>query len=94
MSYSIPGSKELYPRQFANPFMRVIIGLYGLQQDIISDRGTLFTPDLWKEITRQLGIEQRLSTAVQLQTYCPTEPPNAIVEQYLKACINYQQDDL
>jgi len=93
MSHFIPCSKDLDARQFANLFMREIVRLHGLPHDIITDRGTLFTSDLWKETTGKLGIERRLSTAFHPQTDGQTERTNAILEQYVRAYINYQQDD-
>jgi hypothetical protein len=93
MSHFIPCSKDLDARQFANLFMKEIVRLHGLPHDIITDRGTLFTSDLWKETTGKLGIERRLSTAFHPQTDGQTERTNAILEQYLRAYINYQQDD-
>jgi len=57
MSHFVPCSKDLDARQFANLFMKEIVRLLGLQHDIITDRGTLFTSDLWKETAGQLGIE-------------------------------------
>jgi len=93
MSHFIPYSKDLDARQFANLFMQEIIRLYGLPHDMITDRGTLFTSDLWKETTAKLGIERRLSTAFHPQTDRQTERTNAILEQYIRAYINYQQDD-
>jgi len=56
MSHFIRCSKDLDARQFANPFMKEIVRLHGLPHDIITDRGTLFTSDLWKETTGILGI--------------------------------------
>jgi len=47
MSHFIPCAKDLDARQFANLFMKEIVSLHGLQHDIITDRGTLFTSDLW-----------------------------------------------
>jgi len=70
--------------------MKEIIRLYGLPHDIITDRGILFTSDLWKETTREPGVEQRLSTAFHPQTDSQIERTNAILEQYLRAYINYQ----
>jgi len=61
--------------------------------DIITDRGTLFTSDLWKDTTGKLGIERILSTAFHPETDRQTERTNAILEQYLRAYINYQKDD-
>jgi len=93
MSHFIPWSKDLDARQFANLFMKEIVRLHGLPHDIITDRGTLFTLDLWKETAGKLGIEQRLSTAFHPQTDRQTERTNSILEQDLRAYINYQQDD-
>ena len=39
------------------------------------------------------GIERRLSTAFYQKTDRQTEPTNGILEQYLRAYINYQQDN-
>jgi len=68
MSHFIPCWKDLDTRQFANLFMQEIVRLHGLPHDIITDRGTLFTSDLWKETTGKLGIKRRLSTAFLLQS--------------------------
>jgi len=73
--------------------MKERVRLDGLLHDIITDRGTLFISDLWKETTGRLGIERRLSTAFHPQTDGQTEWTKAILEQYLQAYINYQQDD-
>jgi len=82
MSDFIPCSKDLNGGQFANLFMKERVRLHGLPHDIITDRGTLFTSDLWKEITGKLGIERRLSTAFHPQTDGQPERTNAILEQY------------
>ena len=51
MSHFIPCSKDQDAWQFANLFMKEIVRLHGLPHNIITDRGTLFTSDLWKETT-------------------------------------------
>ena len=93
MSHFIPCWKDLDAGQFANEFMTEIVMLHRLPHDIISDRGTLFTSDLWKVTTGKLGIERRLRTAFHPQTEGQRKPANAILEQYLRAYINYQPDD-
>jgi len=70
--------------------MKEIVRLHAPPHDIITDRGILFTSELWKKTT---GMERRLSTGFHLQTEGQTEQTNAILEQYLRACINYQQDE-
>ena len=93
MSYFIPYSKDLNAWQFASLFMQNIVRLHGIPRDIITDRGSLFTSELWKQTTEKLGIERRLSTAFHPQTDGQTERTNAIPEQYLRAYIKYQQDN-
>jgi len=44
-------------------------------------------------MTKQLGIERRLSTAFHAQTDGQTERTNSTLEQYLRAYVNYQQDN-
>ena len=80
-------------RQFTKCFIKEIFRLHRLPKDIITDRETLFTSDLWKETTKLLGIERRLSTAFHPQTDGQTELTNATLEQYLRAYSNYQQDN-
>jgi len=93
MSHFIPCSKDLDARQFASLFMKEIVRVHRLPHDISTDRGTLFSSDLLKETAGKLGIERRLSMACHPQTDRQTERTNAILEQYLRAYINYQQDD-
>ena len=76
-------------KQFLATFLKDIFRLHGLPRDIITDRGSIFTSDLWKETTKRLGIERRLSTAFHPQR----ERTNSTLEQYLRAYVNYQQDD-
>jgi len=92
-AHFIPCTKEMHAKQFQETFIREIFRLYGLPRDIITDRGSIFRSDLWKETTRKLGIERRLSTAFHPETDRQTERTNSTLEQYLGAYINYQQDD-
>ena len=93
MRHFISCKKDLDARQFAALFMQHIVRLHGIPRDIITDRGSLFTSGLCKQITEKLEIERRLSTAFHPQTDGQTERTNAILEQYLRAYINYQQDN-
>ena len=93
MCHFIPCNKSLDARQFATLFLKEIIRLHGIPRDVITDRGSLFTSDLGKKTTEKLGIERRLSTTFHPQTDRQTEQTNGILEQYLRAYINYQQDN-
>ena len=88
MSHFNPCRKDLDARQFATLFSKEIIRLHGIPREIITDRGSLFTSELWKHATEKLAIERRLSTAFHPQTDGQTERTNGILEQYLRASIN------
>jgi hypothetical protein len=93
MSHFIPVSDTLKPDEMARKFMTHIFKYHGLPTEIISDRGSVFTSKFWTEITNQLGIKRRLSTAYHPQSDGQTERINAILEQFLRAYCNYQQDN-
>ena len=80
ISHFIPCRKDLDARQFATLFLKEIIRLHGIPRNIITDRGSLFTSELWKHITEKLGIERRLSMAFHPQTDGQTEWTNGILE--------------
>jgi hypothetical protein len=64
-----------------------------MPHDIVSDRGSIFTSEFWKKAKEGWHIQRKLSTAFHPQTDGQTERTNTIMEQYLRAYVNYQQDD-
>jgi len=60
---------------------------------LILDRGPQFTAQVTQELWRKLGIKQKLSTAFHPQTDGESERVNQEIEQYLRICENFQQDD-
>jgi hypothetical protein len=77
----------------AELFSSNIFYLHGLPDTIVSDRGPQFAACFWKHLCHALKIELHLSTAFHPETDRQTERANAIMEQYLWAYVNYQQDD-
>ena len=65
----------------------------GFPLTIISDRGPQFAAQVTQELWRKLGIKQKLSTAFHPQTDGESERVNQEIEQYLRICRNFQQDD-
>ena len=84
---------DIDAKELSSLFITHIFRLHGLPLTIISDRGPQFAALFWKNLCRRLGIEPRLSTAFHPQTDGQTERMNAIMEQYLRAHVNYLQDD-
>ena len=77
----------------AQAFIDRVVAYHWLPDSIVSDRGTQFTSDFWKELCRILKIERRLSTADHPETDGSTERMNAVVEAILRAYVNWKQDD-
>jgi transposase InsO family protein len=77
----------------ARLFLKHVWKHHGLPDSIVSDRGTQFISAFWDELTRQLKIDARLSTAYHPETDGQTERTNAVMEQYLRAYVSYMQDD-
>jgi transposase InsO family protein len=89
----VPCRTDVDAKELANLFIAHIFRLHGLPLTIISDRGPQFAALFWKNPCRRLGIQPRLSTAFHPQTDGQTERMNAVMEQYLRAHVNYLQDD-
>jgi transposase InsO family protein len=88
-----PCSTTIDAKGLAELFLSNIFRLHGLPETIVSDRGPQFASHFWKHLCHALKIEPRVSTAFHPETDGQTECTNAIMEQYLRAYINYQQDD-
>ena len=65
----------------------------GYPATIISDRGTQFTALFWQRLCQRIGTKPKLSTAFHPETDGQTESANAALKQYLRAYVNYQQDN-
>ena len=77
----------------AEVIIDVVICYHGLLDLIITDRGSLFTSKFWSSLCYFLGIKQRLSTAFHPQIDGQTERQNSTMEAYLRAFVNFEQND-
>ena len=84
---------DMSSRNTAYLFYKECFRLHGLPNSIVSDRGSQFTSELWRWLCKLLQIDHRLSTAFHPQTDGQTERMNARLEQYLRAYVNFAQDD-
>src|SRR3978361_4553 len=89
----VPCHTTVDARDLADLFLQNVFRLHGLPLTITSDRGPQFASAFWHRLCARLGIQPRLSTAFHPQTDGQTERINAIMEQYLRAHVNYLQDD-
>ena len=67
--------------------------LHGLPFFVLSDRGPQFASQVTLDLFRLLKITRQLSSGHQPQTDGQTERINQILEQYLRAYCDYQQDN-
>ena len=93
MRHFVPCRDTTSAEQLAELFLRHVHRLHGLPRSIVSDRGPQFVSRLWSTLCSRLGIAVKLSTPYHPQTDGQTERANGVLEQYLRAYVNYLQDD-
>lgn len=93
MAHYVPSRKDLDAGELADVFVSKYFRHHGAPASIVTDRGTLFTSKFWSSLCFYLRIKRRLSTAFHPQTDGQTERQNQTLEQYLRAHINFVQDD-
>ena len=71
----------------------VVICYYGLPDSIVTDKSFLFTSKFWSLLCYFLGIKRWLSIAFYPQTDSQTERQNSTMEAYLRAFVNFKQND-
>ena len=77
----------------AKVIIDILVRHHGLLDSIISDRRAIFTSKFWSSLCYFLGIKRRLSTAFHPQTDGQTERQNSTMEAYLRAFVNFEQND-
>ena len=66
---------------------------YGLLKSIISDYSTQFINNIWKFLCKRLDINVRLSILWYLKIDSQNKQLNGVKKQYLRAYVNYFQDE-
>ncbi len=71
----------------------VVVRHQGLPDTIVSDYGSVLTSKLLVLFCYFFGIKRRLSTAFYPKTDSQTKRQNSTVEAYLKAFVNFEQNN-
>ena len=66
---------------------------FNVPSSIVSKQGSIFTSTFWLALCHYLYIKRRLSTAFYPQTDGQTKKQKQTLKQYLRAYMNYQQND-
>lgn len=85
--------KELTAEHVADAYYRYIWKDTGYIETIYTDRGKQWVAAFWKRLMQNVGTTNKLSTAWHPQTDRQSENTNKLLEQYLRAYVNYAQDD-
>lgn len=67
--------------------------LFGFPKMLLTDQGTTFTSDLFKELTEILKIKKLFSTPYHPQTNGALERSHATLKEYLRSFVNENQND-
>jgi transposase InsO family protein len=92
MRHFIP-TKGLTAAELADAFVRRVYSLHGAPETIISDRGTQFISKFWTKLSSRFSIVLKHSSAYHPEANGQTKKINTILEQYLRAYINFKQND-
>ncbi len=71
----------------------MVVHDHGVLESIVTDRGSRFTSKFWSSLYYFLGIKRKLSTAFNPQTNGQAKRQNSMMEAYLRALVNWEQDD-
>jgi hypothetical protein len=93
MAHFIPCTKDITAVGTAQLFVREVVRLHGYPLDIVSDRDAKFSSEFWRKLFELVGTKQRMSSAFHPQTDGGTERLNRILEEYLRAYVNPEQND-
>ena len=77
----------------AEVIIDVVVWHHGLPDSIVTDRSSLFISKFWSSLCYFLGVKWRLSTAFHPQTDGQTKRQNSTMEAYLRAFVNFEQND-
>jgi len=93
MAKFIPSTTKLSADGYAELFVAHVYASHGLPDQMVTDRGSLFTSRCWRTIASLLKIDHRYSTAYHPQTDGQTEIVNQWLEQYIRMYTTFEQDD-
>jgi hypothetical protein len=84
--------KNIDSPELGSMFFEHVICKHGVRNNIITNRGTQFSSRFWTRVCSHMSIEHQLLTTCHPQTDGQTERQNLIMEQYLLAFSDYEQD--
>ena len=79
--------------ELAKVIIDVVVWHHNLPNSIVTNKGSFFTLKFWLSLCYFLGVKQKLSTVFHPQTDGQIERQNSTMEAYLRAFVNFKQND-
>jgi hypothetical protein len=92
-AHFLPTTTIATTREAAELYRDRVFVLHGLPEELLSDRDSKFTSELWTNLCAMIGTRQKLTTAFRQQANGVTERVNQTIENYLRAYTNSCSDD-
>jgi transposase InsO family protein len=89
----VPGKETWNAEHWADVILRDVVRRWGLPLSIVSDRGSIFVSELWRQMFTKLGTSLLYSTAYHPQTDGQSEATNKYMQTMLRFLVNERQDD-
>jgi transposase InsO family protein len=93
MARFVPTTTDVSAKEIAALFLREVFRMFGMPQELITDRDPRFTGKFFAEVCRLLGVKQCLSTAYHPQSDGQTERMNRVLEDMLRHYVNPRGTD-
>ena len=91
VAHFIPVKSTLSTSDITHVFIKDVVRLHGVPQNIVSDMDAQFTSKFWKELFAGLGTKLAFSTTSRLQNDGQTERVNRILEDTLRMYVMHRQ---
>jgi Integrase zinc binding domain/RNase H-like domain found in reverse transcriptase/Integrase core domain/Chromo (CHRromatin Organisation MOdifier) domain len=88
-----PGKETWTAVEWADVLLDAVTRRWGVPSTIISDRGSVFVSELWRNLFKKLGVSLLFSTAYHPQTDGQSEATNQYLQTVLRFFVNERQDD-
>jgi transposase InsO family protein len=89
----IPTATTVTAPEVAELFVEHVVRLYGVPQEIVSDRDSKFTSAFWQTMFRSLGTKLSMSSSYHPQSDGQSERSNQSVEQVLRCYVSAYNND-
>jgi hypothetical protein len=91
-AHFVPVKTNYRASRYAEIYVVQIMSLHGIPKTIVTDRGTQFVSQFWKQFQKSLGTKLLYSIAYHPQTGGQTERVNQILKNMLRSCALTYQD--